>query len=303
MINSIAVPLDGSPQAEHVLPYVAAVARGADASVVLLHAIGGSRLVTGRLLNEAEQVAYLEQLQAESRQAAENYLDEHARGLKDLGITVSTSILHGQPTHAIGEYGSLHMPSLIAVSTQGRSGLSGVSLGSVASHLLTQSRVPLLLVHPDEPVTRPVAHVRQIVVPLDTSDLAETVLPAARDLARGLGATITLVTALPTTSHLYLGAELVSHPTNVLKRAEDYATDYLKQVHARLEAEGLAVRWRIIHGDAAKAIHEHTVDEADTIVAMATHGRSGLSRWVVGSVTDKVVRLGGVPILIVRPSN
>ena len=302
MIESIAVPMDGSLQAESVLPYVSAIAQGLGANVTLLHAIGGSRLVTGRLSAEPEQRAYLERLQANSRDVAERYLDRQASGLEDIGVAVETTVLDGHPSQAIIRYEEEHRPDFIAVSTQGRSGTSRVALGSVAGHLLNNVRAPLLLVHPDEPVARPVAQPKEIVVPLDTSELAEAALPMASYLARGLGASVTLVSALPTISQLYLGSEMVVHPTDVFKRAEEAAGEYLEDVSARLTADGLDVTSLVLQGDPARAIFDYTRKASDAIVVMATHGRSGLGRWVLGSVTDKVVREGGAPAVIVRPS-
>ena len=301
MIETIAVPLDGSTEAERVLPYATAIARGLGAEVVLLHIIGGSRLVTGKLTGDAEQKQYLERLQVNSRRQAQGYLDKHTRALDELGAKVKTTILYGDPSNVLVEYGASHRPDIIAISTQGRSGMQRTSLGSVAAHLLSNVRVPLLLVHPDEPVAEQTARIARVVVPLDTSELAEAALPTAQDLARGLDATIDLVIALPTESQLYLGSELMTHPADVIQRAEDSAKAYLSDVRAGLEADGHSVKSTILHGDPASAVYEYTSQQAETLVAMATHGRSGLGRWVLGSVTDKVARLGGAPILVVRP--
>ena len=300
MIRQILVPLDGSPQAEVALPYVAAIAKGLGSEVTILHAIGGSRVLTGRLTRDTEQRQYLEQLQADSQRMAQGYLEVQVKRLQDLGISVNSSITLGRPSEVIVGYGGDDKPDLIAMCTQGRSGLSGVALGSVAGHVLQNSRSPLLLVHPGEFAYKPVATVGKIVVPLDTSELAEAALPIAQELALGLKLTITLVLALPKLSRLYLGTEMVAHPSDILEKAQGEAAEYLKEVASRLEPEGTTVEWKVLHEDPGAAIVEYADQSKDSWITMATRGRSGLGRWVLGSVTDKVIRTGNSPMLIVR---
>jgi len=145
------------------------------------------------------------------------------------------------------------------------------------------------------------APIKRVVVPLDTSDLAEIALPPTLDVARGLDLPITLVLAIPTLSQLYLGTELVPHPEDILKRSEAEAGTYLMGVSDHLAAEGTKVSWKVLHGDPARAIVDHSGGSPENLITMATHGHSGLGRWVLGSVTDKVVRTGTSPVLVVRP--
>ena len=291
MVKSILATLDGSPLAEAVLPYVAAIGGGLESRVVLANAV------------DPEDWLDLPHLWDSVEKASREYLNGQAKRLGELDIPVTTRVLHGKAADAILEHAEGEAPDLIAMSTHGRSGLSRVVLGSVAGRVLHGARAPLLLVHPKDDVREPVARLTDIVVPLDASELGETALPLARLLARRLSLNVSLVMALPTSSQLYLGTEFVAHPADIMERTEEAANSYLGDVARRVEEEdGLNVRWQVLRGDAGNAIVEYARDLPDNLVAMSTHGRSGLGRWVLGSVTDKVVRSSGDPVLVVRPN-
>jgi nucleotide-binding universal stress UspA family protein len=145
---------------------------------------------------------------------------------------------------------------------------------------------------------------RRILVPLDGSELAERALPYATDLARQLGATLTLlrvVNSLELTAaqsfSSYLPAEVYDAAFEDARRA---AREYLEVVASRLSAEGLQVDWVVRTGDPAGEVIEHGREGHADLVVMSTHGRSGLGRWVYGSVADRVLRGGTIPVLLVR---
>ena len=300
MIKRILVVLDGSPEAEGVLPYVTAIAGGMRSEVTLMHVIGGSRAVTGPLREQAQQRVYLEQIQTDSERAVQPYLKRQAERLRELGIVAKTAILRGPPPKVILEYGGEDKPDLIAMCTHGRSGPGKVAMGSVAEHLLRNARSPILLARSNPEVSGAVAPVKKIVVPLDTSEMAEAAVPIAQELATGMDLSITLVLALPRLSQLYLGAELVAHPEEILERSEGEANRYLQGVCGRIEREGITTDWKVLLGDPATAIVEYVGESQGNIVSMATRGRSGLGRWVLGSVTNKVAQTSETPVLVVR---
>ncbi|MBM3933611.1 MAG: universal stress protein [SAR202 cluster bacterium] len=300
-IKSILVPLDGSPQAEAVIPYVYAIAASLSARVMLLHVIGGSRAVAGKLKSEAEQQQYLERIQSRSYQAAQHYLLQQVGKMKDAGIQADSAVAMGDPSSVIVEYGGDVRPDLIAVSAHGRSG-DGVLMGSVASHLVQNSRSPLLLVPKLDPAKTALGFVEEIIVALDTSEMAETVLPLVHEVAMGLKARATLVLSIPKLSQLYLGPEMVSHPQDILDKSEREASAYFTEIAMRMHSEGVATGWKVLHGEPANAIVEHARNRPNSMIAIATHGRSGIGRWVMGSVTEKVVHASAVPVLVYRPA-
>jgi nucleotide-binding universal stress UspA family protein len=145
---------------------------------------------------------------------------------------------------------------------------------------------------------------RHILVPLDGSPLAEQVLPHIHALAANEGTTkITLLRAVPpvfTTSVDYSGM-LATTAADALETLEDEARDYLTRIAAEFRAEGYNVSVEVSAMPAAEAILDYAESQHADLIAIATHGRSGISRWVFGSVTQKVVQAAPVPVLVIRP--
>jgi nucleotide-binding universal stress UspA family protein len=146
---------------------------------------------------------------------------------------------------------------------------------------------------------------RKILVPLDGSDLAEAVLPHARALAQSVGAEIVLLRVLvphipdrpPTIGQLF--------PDAIAKEAElaqQHVQEYLERVARPLQASGIHVSCEMRSGHVADAILDIADEIGVDLIAMSTHGRSGLSRWLIGSVANKVVHAAKAPVLLVRPA-
>jgi len=149
--------------------------------------------------------------------------------------------------------------------------------------------------------------VSRILVPLDGSKLAEGVLPSVEVLAGQLHAEVYLVEVVDVKSEAWPKAEEPPHPVSGQSEWEargiQTAVDYLSGVAAALQAKNVDAKWEVAEGVAATSIvnfaHSHAVD----LIAMSTHGRSGLSRLVFGSVADQVMREAGIPALLVRPDH
>jgi nucleotide-binding universal stress UspA family protein len=142
----------------------------------------------------------------------------------------------------------------------------------------------------------------EILVPLDGSVLAEAALPHARALAKAFDGRITLIT-------VFEPATVISQPgmvgpvisVSVDAEAETAALrEYLDKIAANLKTEGIDVRTAIREGDAASAVIDYAAANREDIIVMSTHGRSGIQRWVYGSVADKVLRSANVPVLLIR---
>jgi nucleotide-binding universal stress UspA family protein len=147
----------------------------------------------------------------------------------------------------------------------------------------------------------------EILVPLDGSLVAETVLPPALALARALAGSLTLLRVTPPTLGAEPLAEAIQTPVITYRpRAEDrdQADAYLAGVAQRFEVTGVPLRIVVLRGDPATAIVQYAQEAPDVrLIAMATHGRSGMSRWVFGSVAEKVLRATPTPLLLVRPDD
>ena len=135
---------------------------------------------------------------------------------------------------------------------------------------------------------------KRILVPLDGSPVAEAVLPQVQELVKALGAELFLMRAAY--AHVFPGVDPTEGEVEVVQKAEAYLAD----VAGRLGREGIRVHTAVRYGDAADEILHHIGDNAVGLVAMSTHGRTGLSHLVLGSVAEKVVRHATVPVLLVR---
>ncbi|GIV91606.1 universal stress protein [Chloroflexus sp.] len=144
---------------------------------------------------------------------------------------------------------------------------------------------------------------RHILVPLDGSELAEQVLPHVHALAANEGTTkITLLRAVPpifTTSVDYSG--MLATTTEAITQMEQEALEYLQHIAKQFQSEGYEVHTEISALPPAEAIIDYAENHNVDLIVIATHGRSGLSRWVFGSVTQKVVQVAPTPVLVIRP--
>ncbi len=322
MYRKILVALDGSEVSEQVLPYARFFAAGLKAPVVLLRAYAPPDLdwsdtvhdeytfVAPKEVQETEGRAkghiYLDQALEHEGERAQEYLDKVAGDLKRAKVQVTTKVEAVPAADAILKEANKDPLTLIIMGTHGRSGLARMALGSVADKVLHASGSPLLLVHAlkDQELARR-ATVRNIVLPLDGSPLAEEALSTAAVVARSLDAKVTSVWAVPPAMGYY--GDYMTYDARayleMYEETEKAAKEYLGRVSKNLTGAGVAkVDAKVVMQDPASAIIDLAQSLQDSLVVMTTHGRSGLGRWALGSVADKVVRHVGRPVLLLRSS-
>jgi len=147
----------------------------------------------------------------------------------------------------------------------------------------------------------------RILVPLDGSRVGETALPYVEELVAKLTPNhkveVTLFQAISSLAYYVVAGEAsvpVPYTERELKPIKQRARNYLNRIGESLRRKGAVVKTKIGTGKAAEEIIKAAEEINADLVAMSTHGRSGLSRWALGSVTDKVLRAGKVPLLIIR---
>ena len=145
----------------------------------------------------------------------------------------------------------------------------------------------------------------RLLVPLDGSDLAERALAYAEYIGREVGSEIRLLRVVPRPALVNADAELAILADSEATIAEEVALaeDYLSAIGSGLQARGITVSWSVAVGDAASEIVEHARSTVIDLIVMSTHGRSGVGRWVYGSVADRVLRVSAQPVLLVRASS
>lgn len=301
--HSILVPLDGSRLSEQALPLAVAIAERARAKLrlVLVHQIPAVALST-----EARQL--YGSLELAARKFEKAYLktltDELKKQSSSLAITSTT--LTGSVAGTLREYIHESGTDLVVMTSRGQGGLRRLWFGSVADALIRGSSVPVLLVRPEENPSPQAAleNLRQLLVPVDGSALAEAILDPAKELASLAGAELMLVEVIqPLASALQsqsaapsrLDVELTS-----LRRKE--AANYLRDLAEECLKAGVKATYSAPLGTiVADTILELAESPMVGMIALATHGRGGVKRLVLGSVADKVVRAAPRPVLVYRP--
>ena len=310
MYSKVIVPLDGSDLAEQALPYAELVAKSLSVPVELVQAYD---ILPTRILGvQGNQV--IAQLDGGARQRAEASMEPAQQRLQSSGIAVSLTALRGPAAEIIMSRAGIDPEALVVMSTHGRGGISRWVMGSVTDKALHTIPNPMLIVRasvvgPASPETS----VKSVVAPLDGSALSELAIPHAISMASALSASITVLRVTPTMEHYrrelmgttaemggVVDLELDSAEDLVAKDAEDVAA-YLADVSNRMaidHAHGVAAE-HVTNGNIAQAIIDRASAQP-SLVVMTTHGRSGVGRMVLGSVTDRVLRHSNLPVLVIR---
>jgi nucleotide-binding universal stress UspA family protein len=308
MYRRILVPLDGSPLAEQVLAWVGILAKGMQSQVELLRVVEPPP----QDLPDSAHGIDPHRLFASIASHAQDYLEGLAIPLRQNGLSVSSIVREGSPASSIANEGAKEPDTLITMTTHGRSGISRWLLGSVTDKVLHATTNPLLMVRAYDQENPPEAvNLQTIIVPLDGSSLAEQVLPHAASLARALKLRVLLVRVTPSLGEYqrYLedypldsSSTVYSGMYEELSREEDaLAMQYLHQVQEKLNNQGVSsVEERLLKGHAADAIVSLARETPHSLVAMTSHGRSGVGRWLLGSVADRVVHHSRDLVLVIR---
>jgi nucleotide-binding universal stress UspA family protein len=297
MYTKIVVALDGSAIAEAVLPYAEAFAAGFKASVELMSVIDIGAMT---IHVPADKVKELDAIIATEEKKCASYLENVAK--RFARSHTECRVVHGTPAETILESTSKDRDTLITMATHGRSGAQRWLLGSVAEKVLRGTTQPLFLVRAAAAQESPHQIINSIVVPLDGSALAERILPTVSNWARALDVEVTLIRAFELPAAMYSGSEVYIPDYDAMRQnARHEAAAYLKEKEVALVREGVrTVSTLALEGAAADEIISFAQTAPRAVVAMSTHGRSGVRRWILGSVTEKVVRHGADPVLVVR---
>lgn len=296
MYKKILVALDGSQRSEHILPYARSLAKALKIPVELLHAIDLDALMPAVI---AQQGRYQEIMAAEQKNNSD-YLKKIAGSFS--GTAVDCSLEIGRAAELIVDHAAAQAGTLIAMTTHGRSGVKRWLLGSVAEKVLHAATNHVLLARATEESKRiETASLKRIVVPLDGSKLAELALPQAAELARTLALEIVLVRAFNLPAPVYNADEYMVNLAELLEQVRNEAQAYVEEKTRDLQAQGVKkVSATTVEGFAADKIIDAARKNPGSLIAMSTHGRGGVGRWVLGSVTQRVVRHSDDPVLIVR---
>lgn len=290
--RKILIPLDGSPLAEHVLNHVAWLVTPGETELCLV-----SIIETWRYSMAGPEFA-LADLITPIRTGMEEYLQTQQAKLQQAGYCVTTRVLEGDPATVILSMVQTDGIDLIAMSSHGRAGFVHWALGSVAERVVHGAQIPVFLVR--ETTAPRQGQLQTILLPLDGSAVAEQALPEAQALAKANKAQLLLIQVIQKldegSQHLLFKDEAAAKATFAAWRSQ--VESYLAGVAQRVAADGVASDYRVVVDNPDRAICAMS-NHADLIV-MGTHGRTGVRRWVYGSVANKVLRGASCPLLLVH---
>ncbi len=308
--RSILVALDGSDLAEHALPIAVSLARRHGAALHLARVYVPVAGVYGE-----HAIRYDEALDRLLMKRARDYLDDVvARVAVAAGLQASSSLLEGPVADVISRHATAVGADLLVMTTQGRGPMARFWFGSVSDEIVRQAGVPLLFARPEAgpPDLRKEPLVQRVLIPLDGSALAESILEPGLSLVGNSKTVYTLLQNVIPVAELSYGPaggrvtgfreslkELQELETQESKRAQEY----LEPLAQRLRTRSFAVNTRVTLSErtATAILDEASANGAD-LIALATRGRGGLKRLMLGSVADKVLRGAATPVLIYRPT-
>jgi nucleotide-binding universal stress UspA family protein len=283
------VALDGSELSERAIPYAQIVAKTRGSEVILF----------------TVSIASVEQLDRPMKA----YLELKAQELQSQGIEATSAIAYGNVPDEIVGFADKNNIDLIIISTHGYSGIKRWVLGSVARKVLYGTGVQVLLVKSKAPKVSDV-ELKKLLLPLDGSPFSESPISSIEQLIKGTNAEIVLTLVcepplVPSYGDHPINPTWEKHRDTLWTGAKQQASEYLKRMQARLEKQGIKVKSQVIAGElgrVAENILQTAQKEKVDLIAMATHGRSAVSRWVYGGVANRIVEQSLQPVLLIRPS-
>ena len=320
MFKRILVPLDGSARAETAIPVAARLARAAEGTIFL------AQVATIPVMYESYGAAsVIGDLVDAEVQYAEDYL-QGVKAFDELaGIPVEASVLVGAPAQTLLSMATMFKADLIVMTSQGKTGVKRWLPGSVAQKIARHSPIPVLVLRETAAMSGETGHksnpVRALVT-LDGSVLAKAALEPAAQLVAALSSPnqgvlhlLRVVKPLVFNEKKVNAGYIREAQEQALHRAKTYMQSIVEHLReGPIGKLNLTITWSVLPGeDVAETIVEAgelgedagtgTVPGRCDLIAMATHGRTGMQHWVLGSTTERVLSATHLPLLIVRPED
>ncbi len=342
MLSKVLIPLDGSENAEKIAVWSKGIAESFNSDFILLTVVdpekvdrsgeGAGRdrpargshpldappvddqtlaaVEFGGVISAARNdgstrggVGYGTQAIEQAAQRANTYLDKVATRLSEQGFQVRAVVTIGSPEEEILKVAEEEGVDLITMATHRESLLVRGILGSVTDRVITHSPVPVLAVRPDKDSEMASTKPAVVLVPLDGSEISESVIPLASHIAKGMDSELLFVRVNNLAYQTAMGDAGIYYASPVsFSNASDLAGEYLLPFVEQAKKAGIQASMRTPTGSTAGTLISIADENASTMIVIGTRGQSGFKRLVVGSVTDKVVRSSGHPVLVVPPA-
>ena len=286
MYERIMVPLDGSELAEGALPYAEGLAIRLHSEVILVTACAGD---------------------AYSERPLRAYLEKRAKELQSLGVKAGTVIVRGNAADEILDFAEENNISLVIISTHGRTGISRWPLGSISNKVLQKSDIPVLLIRSRNLETVLIERkLQKVLVLLDGSKFSENIIPYAFNLVDGVENEVILFRVsepvqLPDITLYSREFDKEKKEKELTARVEEEARRYLSEKESALRDKGVKVSSTTQLGKPAETILRYAEENSVSLIALASHGFSGITKWAYGSVAYKIIEGSTKPVLLIRP--
>ncbi|MCJ7426182.1 MAG: universal stress protein [Dehalococcoidales bacterium] len=284
MWKKILVPLDGSDLAELALPYAQELVSAFDSELILLY------------VSEPAEHEYLHMHQL--------YLEKVAVQMKKLVKRVSPLVVSGKPAEEIVKYTEKNDIGLIIMASHGRSGIIPWATGGIASKVIDATGVPLLLIKTTKPrrKTKGKHLISRILLPLDGSEAGEAAITRVKELKFRFEAEVILLEVVPEGRHLRTvgGLDYILFPEQELETFKAEANAYLGEVYKRLQRSKGELKIEIRSGEVAKEILNYAKRKKASLIAISSHGHSGMTKWVFGSTAQEIIQDSPIPVLVVK---
>jgi len=276
MWKKILVPIDGSDLAELALPYARELASAFNSELILLY------------VGEPADDEHLHMHQL--------YLEKLAGQMKKQLKKVSPVVISGKPAEEIVKYTEKNDIRLIIMASRGSSG--------IASKVIDATGVPLLLIKESKRrrKTKEKHLISRILLPLDGSEAGEAAITRVKELKSRLESEVILLDVVPKGRHLRTvgGLDYILYPEPEMETFRAEAKTYLDKVYKRLQRGKGELKVEIRSGEVAKEILNYAKKKRASLIAISTHGHSGMTKWVFGSTAQKVMQDSPIPVLVVK---
>jgi len=290
MLERILIPLDGSKLSDASLGHGVELAGAFGSELHLLGVCEGPDEKHHRLMQ-----AYLEKNAEVMRGSA-------------LGkpLNVRAVVLCGEPAGRIIEYAARERVNLLITVTHGHTGIMPWTMGSTANKIVHGAQVPVLLLRAAEVKKRgPQKSIfAKMLLPLDGSPAGETAVPLVLEIAARLKSEVTLLSVVESSQRVHTigGLDFIRFPEQEVEKTKHDMSGYLECAVKRFRDRGIETRRELRSGHAAEEILKSAKAAGAQLVAMSSHGKSGLREWVFGSVSNKVLHAGKTHLLLVKPA-
>ncbi|MBM3142030.1 MAG: universal stress protein [Chloroflexi bacterium] len=283
MYEKILVPLDGSELAEQAIPYVEWLARKFNSEVIFITVcFAGDPL----------------------ERALKEYIERRAEKIQSLGMKARSACIEGEPATSIIDFACKNDVSLIVISTHGRTGVSHWPLGSIANKVVQRSHIPVFLVRSSHLGKAPAdKELRKILLTLDGSHFSEAIIPYVEKLAKGMDSEAALLRVIEPAKLPQLAAyrDRKKYEKDFMAKLEREAERYLDKKKTALASKGVKVNSVLLEGKPVETILQYAEDNSVNLIALTTHGFSGITKWAYGSVASRIIEGSPKPVLLVRP--